>query len=157
MSYVTPNVRGASATSASSNFDVAAPKGRVWTALTAEIGTWWPAALRSGGSSSRFTFEARLDGRLVEEWGNGAGQIWYRVVAIDPGTMLSLAGCASPKFGGPTVHQLHFELADAGSGTRISIHDAVLHPQRADVARTTTEGWCLQIGDALRRHLEARK
>lgn len=153
MTHVRPAVRSASATSADDTFDVAAPRARVWTALTSEIGAWWPAALRVGGAGSTVRLDARLDGALIEEWGGGAGQVWMRVHGLVPGSTLTLVGSAPVAHGGPTVTQLHVALADAGSGTRVSVSDTAVHPQRADVARSPTEAWCRHVGDALRRHL----
>ena len=157
MSFSPPTVQGATSTLTSLTFDVAVSRDRVWRAWTTEIGAWWPEKLRAGGASSRLTLEARLDGRLIEEWGQGAGQTWYRVIAIDPGAMLDLVGHATPRFGGPTIAQLHVELSDASGGTRVSIQDGVVGPQRADLARPVNEGWSQAIGNALKKHVEAKR
>lgn len=138
------------------SFDVPAKRERVWRALTAETAEWWPKKLRVAGSASRLSFEARLGGEIREEWAGGAGLVWYRVVGLEPLLSLDLYGEVPARLGGPGVTELHFELGDVGSGTRIQIGDSVFGRDREESGRRVTEGRSMYLGDALKQFLEGR-
>jgi uncharacterized protein YndB with AHSA1/START domain len=137
-------------------FELGAKRDRVWRAITEETKAWWPKEMLVGGPDSQLVFEVRLGGRLYEQWGQGAGLTWYTVIAIDPKSTLDLAGHVTPRFGGPAISQLHIELADTASGTRISITDGVLGRDRRDTGHRVTEGWSLVFGNNLKKYVEGR-
>lgn len=154
MSLTQPLVLPASATTTGLSFDVETRRDRAWRAITGETAAWWPQDMRVGGAASKLTFEARLGGRLFEEWDQGAGMTWYTVVAIEPLSSLDLAGHVTPRFGGPALSQLHVSLSDKGNGTRIAITDGVIGPTRLDMERRISEGRSLVVGTALKKYLD---
>lgn len=157
MTYTPPLVLTAATTTIGLAFDVGAKRERVWRAITAETAAWWPKDMLVGGAESKLSFDARLGGRLSEEWGQGAGLTWYTVIAIEPLSTIDLAGHVTPRFGGPAISQLHIALSDRDGGTRISITDGVLGPARQDTQKRITEGWSLVFGNALSKYLDARR
>lgn len=50
--------------------EIAAPPAQVWSALTENIGEWWPAEFYAGGEAGKrsFTLESVPGGRMVETW-----------------------------------------------------------------------------------------
>lgn len=138
------------------SFDLTAKRERVWRAIVDETAAWWPKNMLVGGDRSKLVFDARLGGRLFEEWGQGAGLTWYTVIAIDPQLSLDLAGHVTPRFGGPAVSQLHIELSDNAGGTRISITDGVLGRDRSGTGHRISEGWSMIFGNNLKKYVESK-
>ncbi|MBL8857633.1 MAG: SRPBCC domain-containing protein [Planctomycetes bacterium] len=138
------------------SYEIQAPRAAVWRAITEQTAEWWPEAMLVGGPGTKLTFEARLGGRLFEQWGQGSGLIWYEVIAIDPQSTIDLTGHVTQRFGGPAVSQLHIALTDEAGGTRVSLTDAVIGVDRSASNRQVTEGWSLVFGKALKKYLEQR-
>lgn len=138
------------------SFEVPAKRERVWRAITGEIAAWWPKNLLTQAAGARVSFDARLGGRLAEEWGTGAGLVLYTVVAIEPQARLDLAGTVPQRLGGPAVVELSFELTDAGGGTHVQVGDGVLGRDRSDTGHRVTEARSMHVANALKKHLEAR-
>lgn len=155
MTYTQPAPIAATTTVIGLSFELKSPRARVWRAITSEIAAWWPRDMHVGGADSRMSFDARLGGQLVEEWGSGAGFVWFSVIGIEPGASLDLAGHVTAKFGGPALSQLSIRLEEKNGATLLSIHDGVIGPLRPDTNRRITEGWSLIFGNALKRHLES--
>ena len=78
---------------------IAAPRERVWLALTEQIDLWWPQDFRAATDPLRMEFDATLGGRIQEHGGDGGGVIWYTVYATTPGHSVDLAGNLSSAFG----------------------------------------------------------
>jgi len=156
MSITPLNSTNAVTTIVGLSFDLTTKRERVWRAIVDETAGWWPKKMLVGGEKSKLVFEARLGGRLYEERGQGAGLTWYTVIAIDPGVSLELSGHVTARFGGPAVSQLHIELADAGTGTRISITDGVIGRDRGDTGHRVSEGWSMIFGNNLKHYIEGR-
>jgi len=85
---------------------------RVFEALTRDIGAWWSRDFLVGGErAKRFVLEERVGGSVFEDWGDGQGLEWYRVVGFERGKQLLLAGELFASFGGPARVQEDFQLA----------------------------------------------
>ena len=54
-----------------------APRARVWKALVEETTFWWPASFYTGPKARGLHIEPKLGGRMYEDWGKGAGVVWY--------------------------------------------------------------------------------
>jgi hypothetical protein len=65
---------------------------RVWKALSAETGRWWPEHFYSHPDARNFIIENHVSGRVYEDWGNGAGAEWGRVIVYQPPDKLVWAG-----------------------------------------------------------------
>jgi len=83
--------------------------------------------------------EPRVGGRAYEDWGDGAGLLWFTVLGFDPQKSLLLQGHLTPAYGGPVTTLVQINLKESGEGTLLQICD-------------TTYG---RIGDALPTRLRA--
>lgn len=90
----------------------------VFAALSEHMGPWWP--LRSRGGPVRL--EARLGGRLMEEW-DGGGALLASVTLLEAGRSIALLGPMGAS--GAALMMLRFELEGDGAATvvRLSFHD----------------------------------
>ncbi|MGH2627534.1 MAG: hypothetical protein ACRDHY_12895, partial [Anaerolineales bacterium] len=72
---------------------IQAPPRRVFEALTKDIASWWGSPHIIDDERTRdIVLEARLGGRLYEDWGDGAGALWATVTRIRPDEYLELNG-----------------------------------------------------------------
>jgi DNA-binding transcriptional ArsR family regulator/uncharacterized protein YndB with AHSA1/START domain len=122
---------------------IAARPERVWQALVEEIGHWWPKDFYAGADAENFILEPRLGGRMYEDWGNGAGAVWYTVTEIAPPRSLGLAGHYPPVFGGPSTSILRLEVVagEAGEGAVLRLSDSEFRPVTENTFQSLDEGW----------------
>jgi uncharacterized protein YndB with AHSA1/START domain len=132
---------------------IAAPKAKVWKALVEETGKWWLRDFYTSSSAKTFVIEPELLGRVYEDWGEGKGQIWYRVMGIDPPNMLQATGHLSAAFGGPGTTILTLTLDESGGVTTLHVSDAVFGRMSKDKPEQTRQGWEALFG-ALKAHVE---
>lgn len=125
---------------------IAAPRSRVWRALVDETSLWWRKDFYVGKHPKGMFFEARVGGRMYEDWGDGAGVLWATVFAIAPETSFDLRGEISPAFGGPRTWQLHADLKDKGRGTVLQLTSSILGKIDAEGADTVRDGWEMLFG-----------
>lgn len=130
---------------------IAATCARVWTALTAESTQWWPMDFVTSERTQQFVIEAKVGGRVFEDFGNGEGLLWYSVVGVNHEKELQLAGHLLPPFGGPAITSLKITLAATAEGTLLTIRD-----DRFGVlgGEPPVEGWRLVFDSGLRTYLE---
>jgi uncharacterized protein YndB with AHSA1/START domain len=134
---------------------VKAPRVRVWQALVDEIGRWWPRDFYAGSDPKGFVLEARLGGRMYEDWGDGAGLLWYNVIAIDPPRSLDLAGHLTPAFGGPAKTYLRLTLDDEGESTRLRILDSIFGRVTPASVEQVQAGWETLFTQGFKAFVEA--
>jgi len=132
-----------------------APRARVWKALVDEATGWWRKDFYVGKDPKGFHIEAKPGGRMYEDWGGGAGLLWYTVHAVNPGVSLDLFGHLAPRYGGPATTLVHIELADAGARTTLRLHDAIYGAVSEDFGSQTDAGWMALMDDGLRPYVEA--
>ncbi len=118
-----------------------APIDRVWTALTMDVGQWWPHDFLVAADPLAMQFEPRLGGRLFEEGTRGGGVIWYTVYGITPGECIDLVGQLSPAFGGPAQSLLRLALREQGTQTILSLTDAVVGNVGPKSEASLGDGW----------------
>ena len=133
---------------------IAAPRERVWRALTEQIDLWWPQDFRAATDPLRMEFDATLGGRIHEHGGDGGGVIWYTVYAITPGVSIDLAGQLSSAFGGPAQSLLRLVLRDQGANTVLELTDAVVGNVGPRTADTNRSGWEAIFANAFRAFVE---
>lgn len=136
---------------------IAATPERVWRAFVAETSRWWLKDFYAGGEAARgFIVEPRLGGRLYEDWGDGAGVLWYTVIGLLPPQSLELAGHLTPAFGGPakTYLKLTFEPISEGR-TRLRVEDSILGRVSPASLEQSKSGWELLFGEGLKNFVEA--
>jgi uncharacterized protein YndB with AHSA1/START domain len=125
---------------------IAATPSRLWTALVDETTHWWPKDYYTNPNTKRFVIEPKLGGKVFEDWGDGAGLMWYTVVGIDPPRTLRLAGNLFPEYGGPANCLLHIGIETNEKGTLLKICDSVVGKSNADCGTSLAEGWKLLFG-----------
>jgi DNA-binding transcriptional ArsR family regulator/uncharacterized protein YndB with AHSA1/START domain len=133
---------------------IAAPPERVWHALCRDIQGWWPQSYLVGSAVRGLHLEPRVGGRLYEDWGDGAGVLWYTVVAVDAPRSMHLSGTLFPAFGGPALSFLSLTLEPRGPRTLLKLSDAVLGRVGPDSGRERTEGWRDLFEGGLKRFVE---
>ena len=95
----------------------------MWKALVDETTHWWRKDYYTNPNTKRFVMEAKLGGKVFEDWGDGAGVMWYTIVGIDPPRSMRLAGYLFPEYGGPASCLLHITLEAKGKGTLFKLTD----------------------------------
>ncbi|MFO0922835.1 MAG: SRPBCC domain-containing protein [Pirellulales bacterium] len=129
---------------------IATNRERVWEAIARESHLWWPRDFVTSNRTQRFVIEAKLGGRVFEDFGDGDGLVWYTVIGIDSGRELTLAGHLLPPFGGPATTSLILTLEDHPKATLLRIRD---HRFGA-IGGSPIEGWRQVFEDGLRSYLE---
>ena len=138
---------------------IEAPPGRVWHALTEEIGRWWPAGFFSSSKAKRMVLEQRVGGRVYEDWGEGdaSGLLWYTVIGLEAGRELRLSGELTPDWGGPARLSTRWTLKPDGDGTVVRLEEVISGRVGAGTPAKMTEGWNTILGSHLRPFVEARR
>ena len=131
---------------------IAAAPERVWKALVNETDAWWRKDFYACASTKAFRFEARVGGRVFEEGENGAGVLWYTVIAIDPPRSVDLSSQLAAKFGGPALCMLRLDLVPEGSGTVLKLSDSILGPDTDPNCKR--DGWRLLLEEGLKEYVE---
>lgn len=103
---------------------IAAPRERVFRALTDEVGRWWDAAHSYSGEAANFSIDARPGGCFCERLTDG-GVAHMTVVFVQRGTLLRMVGGLGPLQGMAVSGSMTFALSDAGTGTRLKYEYAV--------------------------------
>lgn len=124
---------------------------RLWEALFQSPQTWWPADHRAGPAGSVMTFEPKIGGHLKEATAEGAGLIWYSVIALEPLRSVDLAGHLATRYGGPATSLLHIEVVPGqADGTSIlKLSDSVYGRIGPNLKASLTSGWQAIVGDGL--------
>ncbi len=130
---------------------IAAPIERVWETLATESSKWWPADFVTSERTQRFVIEAKLGGRVFEDFGDGSGLIWYSVIGMDVGRELILAGHLLPPYGGPAMTALRITLVSNSEGTLVHIRDDRLGILGGE---PPTSGWLAVFDSGLRAYVE---
>lgn len=126
----------------------------VWDALTSRATDWWHRDFYTGKAPRGFVFEARLGGRVYEDWGEGEGAVWYTVVALRRGESLSLAGTVAC---GATGLETIFDtitLVERRGGTLLRMQSRAMGVLSDDFGTQTEEGWKLLFGTCLKNFVE---
>lgn len=135
--------------------EIGATPERVFRALTHDIGAWWSKDFFVGGANTRrFVLDAKIGGSVYEDWGDGQGLEWYRVVAIKRNERLLLSGELFPDFGGPALLQEDFQLKSQDSGTLLTLKESVLGPIADGTVESLAQGWNFLLADCLKAYLE---
>lgn len=136
--------------------EIAAIPQRVWDALVGETTAWWHRDFYTSELAKGFIIEPKLGGRVYEDWGADAGQIWYTVIGIEPSNSLMLQGILTATFGGPATTILEIKLKSEGKGTRVQISDTIFGNIGDDKLSQTKEGWKMLFEDGLKAHVEGK-
>ena len=132
--------------------NIAAPPERVWKALTEETTLWWPKDFYTSPRTRGVHWEAKLGGRLYEDYGSGAGAVWYEVFALHPPHSIDLKGNLAVPYG-PAMSLLHLELKPQSSGTTVSLSDSTFGLSQ-DACDSKIDGWKQLFEIALKQYVE---
>ena len=123
--------------------EIEAPPERVWTALTDDIGKWWPGDFYAGGDDGKrsYALEARPGGRMFEQWDSGGGVLWGTVICVEPNVRLQVLGVSFPKRGGPAEWYGTWELSSHESGTRLRFSESTIGLISDTLVAEKTKGW----------------
>lgn len=133
----------------------AAPK-RVWQALVGETSDWWNKDFLTSPSAQGFVIEPKLGGKAYEDWGQGAGLIWYTVIGVEAPRLLMMQGLLTAAFGGPANTILELRLRSAGKRTVLQLSDTVYGNVGEGKRDQTREGWSILFEGGLKQHLERK-
>jgi uncharacterized protein YndB with AHSA1/START domain len=135
----------------------AAPRRRVYAALTRDIGKWWPKGFVAQKSSTGFFLEPRVGGRAGERGPGGQGLLWWTVTGLEKDRRMLLAGDLTAAFGGPARIFEEFTLEDEGKGTRLVLVETIHGSPGKDLEANLRGGWELILEKGLRPWLERRR
>jgi uncharacterized protein YndB with AHSA1/START domain len=103
---------------------IAAPRERVFRALTAEVGRWWDPAHSYSGDAANFSIDARAGGCFCEQLADGS-VAHMTVVFVERNKELRMLGGLGPLQGMAVSGSMTFTLSDAGTGTRLQYYYTV--------------------------------
>jgi DNA-binding transcriptional ArsR family regulator len=119
---------------------------RVFEALTERIGAWWgPPYCIEGGA---VILEAKLGGRLYEDWGDGQGALWGAVTQIKHNANLEITG--SIGMSGAVFGVALFSLESKGKATILKFS----HRAMGEVSETQKKNYALGWQDLLGTRLK---
>lgn len=135
---------------------IQAPREKVWKALTAEIGRWWPDEFYTGGDSGKreYLLEPNPGGRMFEDWGDGNGLLWGTVHTVQAPETLYVTGHSFPQWGGPTVLMIGWTLTEEGDGTRLVFVESALGRVTDEHTQSREKGWGFLFDRALKAFAE---
>lgn len=137
------------------DWTLAAARPQAWQCLTTEVQVWWPASHRAGPPDAVMSLDARLGGTLTERAANGGGVEWYRIIALDPGQSIDLAGQLATRYGGPATSLLHLALEDGPTKhtTVLRLTDSIVGRIGPEMHQSVSSGWQAILGGAV-AHLQ---
>ena len=137
---------------------IAASTLQVWSALTEDIGAWWPDSFYAGGESGKrqYHLEAEPGGRMYEGWDGGGGVLWGTVVTVEPGRQLQITGTTFPNWGGPAVWFGTWTLEADGDGTVLTFSESTIGRITAHSTEQKEKGWRFLLGAALKSCAEGQ-
>ncbi len=134
--------------------NISAPRKRVWKALTKEMSQWWRRDFFVNPKAKGFLMEPKVGGRVFEDWGDGAGVLWFTVVAIDPQNSIDLVGYLTPAFGGPATSMVRFALEDTASGVVVKVTDSTMGKETPGCEASKQDGWRQLVAEGLKPFVE---
>ena len=129
-----------------------APKEKVWKALVNDTTFWWPENFYSSPKVKGHHIEAKLGGRMYEDWGDGQGLIWYNVFGIDAPHSIHLEGSMAPPWG-PSHAMLVLKLEEKDGVTVLKLSDSTVG--RIDGKCEKEAGWRELFEGALKPYAES--
>ena len=134
---------------------IKASRAKVWRALIADIGRWWPAHFYSVSGAKNFVIEPHVGGRVYEDRGDGMGGLWATVVLFQPEEKLQWSGDIFPDFGGIGRYFATFTLVEKGKQTILHFHDGGFGILKAGHEDSLRSGWQELFGEHLRKYAES--
>ncbi|MBL8239853.1 MAG: metalloregulator ArsR/SmtB family transcription factor [Bryobacterales bacterium] len=134
---------------------IAAAPERVWKALTEETTFWWAKDFYTSERTLGVHMETKLGGKLYEDYGNGAGAVWYEIFALHPPHSIDLKGNLAVPYG-PALSLLHLELKAEGKGTILRLSDSTFGVSK-DGVEGKIDGWRQLFEVGLKGYVEGQR
>lgn len=128
---------------------IPAPREKVFDALTAGMGAWWPHRFVA---DSQVHLEPQIGGRFFEDYGNGNGALYATVTGIRRPEQVTLSGPMGMT--GPVASVMVFTLAEQGDQTLVSLSHKGLGDISEETKSNYEQGW-RDVFEALRAHIAA--
>ncbi len=133
---------------------IEAPRDRVWTALTDEIGAWWHKDFFTHPDAGSFRLQPKLGGWMYEDWGDGDGQLWGTVNGVRKGEMLQVVGDTSADWGGPNRGILTWRLEEEAGVTVVAFRHSLFGNVSEQTRDSLEGGWRLLFEDCMKAYVE---
>jgi hypothetical protein len=92
---------------------------------------------------------------MYEDWGQGAGVVWYEVHGVNAPEPLDLHGCMSPPYG-PSHTILRLELVEKGKETILKLSDSTIGKVGACGDGGKVDGWTQLFNGGLKTYVEKK-
>lgn len=133
---------------------LAAPRDKVWQALTQNVDDWWSFRAVTEGAG-RLTLSAKPGGHFEEVSEDGSA-LWGVVTYIKKGEKLQLSGALG--ITSRPVNSLYtFDLEDANGGTLLKLSHECYGRELDELAEKYEHGWQLLLGKYLKTYVEEGK
>ena len=126
---------------------IKAAPARVFKALSAEIGEWWPFRTKQE-KKGKIILEPKVGGKFYETWGKGEGILWGMVVQIIEGQRLDLAGMIG--MSRLVHHFVSFSLEDKKGSTLVKLS----HRGFGELSDKDRDGYGEGWKEILQKHLK---
>lgn len=127
---------------------------KVWDCLIKDVNLWWRKDFYTSSKTRRFIIEAKVGGRMYEDYGNEEGLLWANVIGIDSPNSIEFKGHLTPQFGGPAISFIKLSLKADGEGTVLTLSDTVLGEVSEKNKKELTAGWKLIYEDGFKNYVE---
>lgn len=103
----------------------------------------------------KLTFEAKLDGLFYEDWGNGEGIIWGKVIFIKNLEEIRLNGPIG-EMKGALNSNYSFVLEEKGSSTLLKLSHQVIGLLEPEWEENHRNGWKKLLADSFKNYVETK-
>ncbi len=133
---------------------VAAPRAKVFAALTGDVGAWWGRPyIQDVDEVVSIVIEPELGGRFLERWGDGDGAVWCVVTTFRRDRCLILQGTMAMP--GAVFGSIRFDLEDGdGDGTLLKLSHHAIGEVTDDLRQGYDAGWSDLLGRRLKTWVE---
>ena len=134
---------------------VDSPAEAVWRALLEDTSSWWHKDFYIGATPRRFVIEESLGGQMYEDWGDGQGLVWARVIGLQRCALLQLSGESDSDCGGPNRNIMKFTLEEEEGRTRLRLVNTIYGHIDEAGSKSLESGWKLLLEDCLKPWVES--
>jgi DNA-binding transcriptional ArsR family regulator/uncharacterized protein YndB with AHSA1/START domain len=132
--------------------DIAAPRDKVFKALTHHVSSWWGTPYLQNEAAKDIQLEPVLSGRLYEVWSETEGAEWARVTSIKENEHLELTGRLAMH--GAVQCVVYFNLQGDGDKTTVNFSHHAIGDIDTQTADMFSAGWDDLLNTRLRLFIE---
>lgn len=129
--------------------EIHAPVERVFNALVNDINDWWEFRLEA--DNSHLTFDSKVGGFFMENWGNEQGAIWGTVLYFKENEEIRLQGLLGMT--GAVNSHYGYKLEGNGSSTSVKLSHSAVGLLDPEWEEAHSNGWALLL-NKLKMHVE---